>query len=140
MADIQAERKQTRRMTVSPVKFAPLVRDLPTSAVTGVLGNLELVKDVKMDVTVELGRTNLPLKEVLQLEDSSVIKLERLAGEPVDLLVNGRLIAKGEVVVIGNNFGVKITKVHKPEHSESTDADMMGGQDMMMDSFDEGGY
>jgi len=140
VADIQAERKQTRKMTVSPVKFAPLVRDLPTSAVTGVLGNLELVKDVKMDVTVELGRTNLPLKDVLQLEDSSVIKLERLAGEPVDLLVNGRLIAKGEVVVIGSNFGVKITKVHKPEHSESADADMMGGQDMMMDSFDEGGY
>lgn len=138
MGDIQAQ-KPTRKMTVSPVKFAPLVRDLPTSAVTGVLGNLELVKDVKMDVTVELGRTNLPLKEVLQLEDSSVIKLERLAGEPVDLLVNGRLIAKGEVVVIGNNFGVKITKVHKPESSESTDMD--AEQDMMMDGgFDDGGY
>lgn len=128
-----------RKMTVSPVKFAPLVRDLPTSAVTGVLGNLELVKDVKMDVTVELGRTQLPLKEVLQLEDSSVIKLERLAGEPVDLLVNGRLIAQGEVVVIGNNFGVKITRVHRPEGADSFD-DGMGGDDMMMDSYDEGGY
>ena len=126
-------------MTVSPVKFAPLVRDLPTSAVTGVLGNLELVKDVKMDVTVELGRTNLPLKEVLQLEDSSVIKLDRLAGEPVDLLVNGRLIAQGEVVVIGNNFGVKITRVHKPQGTQEMDAGM--GDDMMMDtSFDDGGY
>lgn len=123
-------------MTVSPVKFAPLVRDLPSSAVTGVLGNLELVKDVKMDVTVELGRTHLPLKEVLQLEDSSVIKLERMAGEPVDLLVNGRLIAKGEVVVIGNNFGVKITQVHKPHSAESADHGMqdMGG------GFDDGGY
>lgn len=135
MADIKAQKKPTRKMTVSPVKFAPLVRDLPTSAVTGVLGNLELVKDVKMDVTVELGRTNLPLKEVLQLEDSSVIKLERLAGEPVDLLVNGRLIAKGEVVVIGNNFGVKITQVHKPQGSESD-----AGQDMMDGGFDDGGY
>lgn len=122
-------------MTVSPVKFAPLVRDLPTSAVTGVLGNLELVKDVKMDVTVELGRTNLPLKEVLQLEDSSVIKLDRLAGEPVDLLVNGRLIAKGEVVVIGSNFGVKITQVHKPQGAEGE-----GGHDMMDGGFDDGGY
>lgn len=134
MAETKAQNKPTRKMTVSPVKFAPLVRDLPTSAVTGVLGNLELVKDVKMDVTVELGRTHLPLKEVLQLEDSSVIKLERLAGEPVDLLVNGRLIAKGEVVVIGNNFGVKITQVHKPKTSES------GGDSSAMEGFDEGGY
>ncbi|MBF2051915.1 MAG: flagellar motor switch protein FliN [Candidatus Sericytochromatia bacterium] len=125
-------------MTVSPVKFAPLVRDLPTSAVTGVLGNLELVKDVKMDVTVELGRTNLPLKDVLQLEDSSVIKLDRLAGEAVDLLVNGRLIAKGEVVVIGNNFGVKITQVHKPQGASHGGDDM--GQDMMDGGFDDGGY
>ena len=138
MGDIKAQ-KPTRKMTVSPVKFAPLVRDLPTSAVTGVLGNLELVKDVKMDVTVELGRTHLPLKEVLQLEDSSIIKLDRLAGEPVDLLVNGRLIAQGEVVVIGNKFGVKITRVHKPRGSEAVEADM--GQDMMMDDgFDDGGY
>ncbi len=138
MGDLQTP-KTSRKMTVSPVKFAPLVRDLPTSAVTGVLGNLELVKDVKMDVTVELGRTNLPLKEVLQLEDSSVIKLDRLAGEPVDLLVNGRLIAQGEVVVIGNNFGVKITRVHKPQGTQEMDAGM--GDDMMMDtSFDDGGY
>jgi flagellar motor switch protein FliN/FliY len=107
--------KKVKKLTVSPVKFAPLLSELPTSAVTGVLGNLELVKDVKMNVTVELGKTNLPLKEVLQLGENSVIKLERLAGEPVDLLVNGRLIAKGEVVVIGNNFGVKVTEVHKPE-------------------------
>ncbi|MEK7431607.1 MAG: FliM/FliN family flagellar motor switch protein, partial [Cyanobacteriota bacterium] len=91
--------KKTKRMTVSPVKFAPLLSELPTSAVTGVLGNLELVKDVKMNVTVELGRTNLPLKEVLQLGEASIIKLDRLAGESIDLLVNGRLIAKGEVVV-----------------------------------------
>lgn len=138
MGDLQTP-KASRKMTVSPVKFAPLVRDLPTSAVTGVLGNLELVKDVKMDVTVELGRTNLPLKEVLQLEDASVIKLDRLAGEPVDLLVNGRLIAQGEVVVIGNNFGVKITRVHKPQGSQNMSAGM--GDDMMMDTgFDEGGY
>ena len=109
-------------MTVSPVKFAPLVRDLPTSAVTGVLGNLELVKDVKMDVTVELGRTHLPLKEVLQLEDASVIKLERLAGEPVDLLVNGRLIAKGEVVVIEDNFGVRVTEILNPAERFRMDA------------------
>ncbi|MFN8674458.1 MAG: flagellar motor switch protein FliN [Candidatus Sericytochromatia bacterium] len=114
MSDKKLEKK-TRKMTVSPVKFAPLLSELPTSAVTGVLGNLELVKDVKMNVTVELGKTNLPLKEVLQLGESSIIKLDRLAGESIDLLVNGRLIAKGEVVVIGNNFGIKVTQVHRPE-------------------------
>lgn len=110
-----------KRMTVSPVRFAPLLSELPTSAVTGVLGNLELVKDVKMNVTVELGRTNLPLKEVLQLGENSVIKLDRLAGESIDLLVNGRLIARGEVVVIGNNFGIKVTEVHRPESLMSGD-------------------
>lgn len=116
----------SKRMTVSPVKFAPLLSELPTSAVTGVLGNLELVKDVKMNVTVELGRTNLPLKEVLQLGENSIIKLDRLAGESIDLLVNGRLIARGEVVVIGNNFGIKVTEVHRPES--------------LMDSGDDSGY
>lgn len=130
MAEQQVKKNQpTRKMTVSPVKFAPLVRELPTSAVTGVLGNLELVKDVKMDVTVELGRSSLPLKEVLQLNDESIIKLDRLAGEPVDLLVNGRLIAKGEVVVIGTNFGVKITQVHKPAGESNQGGDGMGGYD-----------
>ncbi|GIW21472.1 MAG: hypothetical protein KatS3mg068_0479 [Candidatus Sericytochromatia bacterium] len=114
--------KKVKKLTVSPVKFAPLLSELPTSAVTGVLGNLELVKDVKMNVTVELGKTNLPLKEVLQLGENSVIKLERLAGEPVDLLVNGRLIAKGEVVVIGNNFGIKVTEVHKSSVLSNSDS------------------
>ncbi len=120
------KRPGAKRMTVSPVKFAPLLSELPTSAVTGVLGNLELVKDVKMNVTVELGRTNLPLKEVLQLGENSIIKLDRLAGESIDLLVNGRLIARGEVVVIGNNFGIKVTEVHRPE--------------AIMDSGDDSGY
>jgi flagellar motor switch protein FliN/FliY len=115
--------KRTKKLTVSPVKFAPLLSELPESAVTGVLGNLELVKDVKMNVTVELGKTNLPLKEVLQLGENSIIKLERLAGEPVDLLVNGRLIAKGEVVVIGNNFGIKVTQIHKPETLSESDSE-----------------
>lgn len=122
----KAEKKPTKRMTVSPVKFAPLLSELPTSAVTGVLGNLELVKDVKMNVTVELGRTNLPLKEVLQLGENSIIKLDRLAGESIDLLVNGRLIARGEVVVIGNNFGIKVTEVHRPEVLVDDAGDDMG--------------
>lgn len=120
----KGDKKPGKKLTVSPVKFAPLLSELPTSAVTGVLGNLELVKDVKMNVTVELGRTNLPLKEVLQLGENSTIKLDKLAGDSIDLLVNGRLIARGEVVVIGNNFGVKITEVHRPEVIGDSGEDM----------------
>jgi flagellar motor switch protein FliN len=130
VATAQTDRKTgtRKKITVSPVKFAPLLSELPTSAVTGVLGNLELVKDVKLDITVELGRTNLPLKEVLQLAEKSIIKLDRLAGEPVDLLVNGRLIAKGEVVVIGSNFGVKVTQVQNIGGSEKGDEDSGDGE------------
>src|SRR4051812_12812045 len=97
--------EKKKKLTVSPVRFAPPLAEMPPSAVTGVLGNLELVRDVRLNITVELGRAQLPLKEVLQLGDGSLIKLDRLAGEPVDMVVNGRLVAQGEVVVIGNNFG-----------------------------------
>lgn len=114
-----------KKTVVSPARFAPLMSDLPHAAVTGVLGNLELVRDVRLNVTVELGRTNLPLKDVLQLGDGSLIKLDRLAGEPVDLAVNGRLIAQGEVVVIGDHFGVKITHVVRPAILDHAQQELM---------------
>ncbi|MBC7545599.1 MAG: flagellar motor switch protein FliN [Candidatus Sericytochromatia bacterium] len=103
---------------------------MPPAAVTGVLGNLELVRDVRLNITVELGRAQLPLKEVLQLGDGSLIKLDRLAGEPVDMVVNGRLVAQGEVVVIGNNFGVKITNVIRPSAPEGMDSQQPMNYDM----------
>lgn len=70
--------------------------------------SMDLLKDVEMDVSVELGRIELPLGKVLQLAKGSVIELEKLAGEPVDILVNGHCIAQGEVVVIDEHFGVRI--------------------------------
>lgn len=73
--------------------------------------SMELLKDVEMDVSVELGRIELPLGKVLQLAKGSVIELEKLAGEPVDILVNGLCIAKGEVVVIDEHFGVRISSL-----------------------------
>lgn len=73
--------------------------------------NLQLVMDVMLDASVELGRTHLSVKEVLELNRGSVIELERIAGEPVDLMINGKLIAKGEVVVIEDNFGLRITQI-----------------------------
>lgn len=73
--------------------------------------SMEMLKDVEMDVSVELGRIELPLGKVLQLAKGSVIELEKLAGEPVDILVNGHCIAHGEVVVIDEHFGVRISNL-----------------------------
>ncbi len=74
-------------------------------------GDINLLMDVPMEVSVELGRTKLRVKEILDLGAGSIIELDRLAGEPVDLLINGRLVARGEVVVIDENFGVRVTSV-----------------------------
>ncbi|MDH4378932.1 MAG: flagellar motor switch protein FliN [Vampirovibrionales bacterium] len=76
--------------------------------------NLELVMDVTLNLTVRLGETDLPLKQVLELTRGSVVELNRVAGEPVDLYANGKLIAKGEVVVIEDNFGLRITTIVSP--------------------------
>jgi flagellar motor switch protein FliN len=73
--------------------------------------NLNMLLDIPLQVTVELGRTNRSVKEILELSSGSIIELDKLAGEPVDILVNSRLIAKGEVVVIDENFGVRVTDI-----------------------------
>lgn len=73
--------------------------------------NLNMLLDIPLQVTVELGRTKRSVKEILELSSGSIIELDKLAGEPVDILVNNRLIAKGEVVVIDENFGVRITNI-----------------------------
>jgi len=75
------------------------------------IGNLELILDIGLEIKVELGRTHRKIREVLELGPGSVIELERLSGEPVDILVNDKLFAKGEVVVIDENFGVRITDI-----------------------------
>ncbi len=75
---------------------------------------MELIMDIPLDVTVELGRVRMLIKDVLELASGSIVELDRVAGEPVDLLVNGRLIAKGEVVVIEDNFGLRLTEIISP--------------------------
>jgi flagellar motor switch protein FliN/FliY len=70
-----------------------------------------MLLDIPLQVTVELGRTRRSVKEILELSAGSIIELDKLAGEPVDILVNNRLIAKGEVVVIDENFGVRVTDI-----------------------------
>lgn len=73
--------------------------------------NLSLMRDIRLTVTVELGRTSLPLREVMKLVEGSVIELDQLAGEPVHLYASGRLVAEGEIVVLGANFGVRLTRI-----------------------------
>jgi flagellar motor switch protein FliN/FliY len=81
---------------------------------TGENSNIKLLMDVNMELTVELGRTKKSIKDILGMGEGTVIELDKLAGEPVDVLVNGQLIAKGEVVVIDENFGVRVTEIVDP--------------------------
>jgi len=75
--------------------------------------NIGLIMDVPLEVTVELGRTNKTIKEILDFSPGTIIELNKLAGEAIDLLVNGKYVAKGEVVVIEDNFGIRITEIIK---------------------------
>lgn len=95
---------------VQSVQFAPLTQ----AEQPGVSGNIGLLMDVSMQLTVELGRTKMLIKDILGMGEGTIVELDKLAGEPVDLLVNGKLIAKGEVVVIDENFGVRVTDIISP--------------------------
>jgi flagellar motor switch protein FliN/FliY len=95
---------------VQPVQFSSLIPQ-PTIQEQG---NIGLIMDVYMEMTVELGRTRKLIKEILGMGEGTIIELDKLAGEPVDILVNHKLIAKGEVVVIDENFGVRVTEIVSP--------------------------
>jgi len=99
-------------VTVRPVQFSAFEQQ--NAGFSEENRNLELVMDVTLNLSVELGKTTLSIKEVLEMTRGSVVELERVAGEPVDLLANGKLIARGEVVVIEDNFGLRITSIVSP--------------------------
>ncbi len=88
--------------------------NLQGANVPGEQGNISLIMDVYMEMTVELGRTKKQIKEILGMGEGTIIELDKLAGEPVDILVNHKPIAKGEVVVIDENFGVRVTEILSP--------------------------
>ena len=75
---------------------------------------IDMILDIPVQLTVELGRTRIPIKHILQLAQGSVIELEAMAGEPMDVLVNGCLIAQGEVVVVNDRFGIRLTGIVTP--------------------------
>jgi flagellar motor switch protein FliN/FliY len=76
--------------------------------------DIEMILDIPVQLTVELGRTRIPIKHILQLAQGSVVELDALAGEPMDVLVNGFLIAQGEVVVVNDKFGIRLTDIVTP--------------------------
>ena len=111
-AEVQDVQTEDATVTVQPVQFASF-EDL--DQVQGPQNqNLNILLDVKLQLTVELGRTELPIKKVLELTKGSIVTLNKAAGEPVELYANGKLIAYGEVVVIEDNFGLRITHITEP--------------------------
>ena len=76
--------------------------------------NLDVVLDIPVNLSMEIGRTKISIRNLLQLNQGSVVELERLAGEPMDVLVNGTLIARGEVVVVNEKFGIRLTDIISP--------------------------
>ena len=113
----EAEKKrqeeiQNKTVTVQPVQFASF-EDF--DQVQGTQNqNLNILLDVKLQLSVELGKTELPIKKLLELTKGSIVTLNKAAGEPVELYANGKLIAYGEVVVIEDNFGLRITHITDP--------------------------
>ena len=106
----QYQQQPMPEINVQPAQFAPFNSNPPE-----VLNheNIDLLRDVPLEVTVELGRTSKSIKEILEFTPGSIIELNRLAGEPIDVLVNGKYVAKGEVVVIEEVFNIRITEIIK---------------------------
>lgn len=97
-------------MNVQPVQFQNFAADFnPLQSQE----NIELIKDVPLEVTVELGRTSRSISEILDFAPGTIIELDKIAGEPIDVLVNGKFVAKGEVVVIEESFGIRVTEIIK---------------------------
>jgi len=101
---------QVQAESVAPASFASFAPSAGTAA-----GNdINMILDIPVQLTVELGRTRIPIKNILQLAQGSVVELDALAGEPMDVLVNGYLIAQGEVVVVNEKFGIRLTDIVTP--------------------------
>ncbi|MGJ7921958.1 flagellar motor switch protein FliN [Neobacillus sp. LXY-4] len=93
-----------------PFLFADLEEESSKSGLEDSV-NLNLLMDISLEIVVELGRTKKKINEILDLSQGSIIELDRVSGEPVDLLINGKIVAKGEVVVIDEYFGIRITEI-----------------------------
>ena len=106
----EASAMQVQADSVAPAAFA----NFAPSAGGGAGNDINMILDIPVQLTVELGRTRIPIKHILQLAQGSVVELDALAGEPMDVLVNGYLIAQGEVVVVNDKFGIRLTDIVTP--------------------------
>lgn len=97
---------------MTPAAFANFAPQQPAANPAG--NDINMILDIPVQLTVELGRTRIPIKNILQLAQGSVVELDALAGEPMDVLVNGFLIAQGEVVVVNDKFGIRLTDIVTP--------------------------
>jgi len=107
---------QQRSNTLNPEETAELLKENPQQTASanghdGLTRDMEFLFDVPLQVSVEVGRARILLKDLLQMGEGYVVELDKLAGEPLDLYVNSRLIARGEAVKVGDKFGIKLTEV-----------------------------
>ncbi len=105
----------TAELGMAAAPFQPLAPGESAPSATALAGtDLSMILDIPVQLTVELGRTRVPLKHIMQWAQGSVVELQTMAGEPMDVLVNGYLIAQGEVVVVNEKFGIRLTDIVTP--------------------------
>ncbi|SFN23874.1 flagellar motor switch protein FliN/FliY [Candidatus Pantoea varia] len=112
--DLWAEAMNEQVGSSSAPQTDEVFKSFDSGNVAGSLQDIDLIMDIPVKLTVELGRTKMTIKELLRLAQGSVVSLDGLAGEPLDILINGYLIAQGEVVVVNDKYGVRITDIITP--------------------------
>jgi len=111
-AAMAEQASSTPAANAQPADIFPSFGGAATSG--GMMNELDMILDIPVQITVELGRTKITIKNLLQLAHGSVVELDAMAGEPMDVLVNGTLIAQGEVVVVNDKFGIRLTDIITP--------------------------
>ena len=112
--DLWAEAMNEQATTSTPDPTENVFKSFESNGASGSLQDIDLIMDIPVKLTVELGRTKMTIKELLRLTQGSVVALDGLAGEPLDILINGYLIAQGEGVVVNDKYGVRITDIITP--------------------------
>ena len=112
--DLWAEAMNEQTTTSTPDPTENVFKSFESNGASGSLQDIDLIMDIPVKLTVELGRTKMTIKELLRLTQGSVVALDGLAGEPLDILINGYLIAQGEVVGVNDKYGVRITDIITP--------------------------
>jgi flagellar motor switch protein FliN/FliY len=112
--DLWADALNEQKVTTNKSTADSVFRALESNDIAGAMQDIDLIMDIPVKLTVELGRTRMTIKELLRLSQGSVVALDGLAGEPLDILINGYLIAQGEVVVVADKYGVRITDIITP--------------------------